>query len=117
MEEIVSIFLQFQITLKIYHWRTNSYSRHKASDSLIGSLNSHIDKFVEVMQGSRDKKISFSKKGRVDIINVNDKDIITVLKEFKAWFEALPLPEKDLQNIREELLADVNQTLYLFTLH
>ena len=61
MEEIVSSFLTFQVSLKIYHWQTLSYPRHKASDELFGSISEKIDKFVETLQGNRGNRFQFSK--------------------------------------------------------
>ena len=46
-EQIVKIFLQFLITIKLYHWNTLSYSTHKATDELYSKLNEGIDTFVE----------------------------------------------------------------------
>ena len=45
-EQIVKTFLQFLITIKLYHWNTSSYSTHKATDDLYSKLNEGIDSFV-----------------------------------------------------------------------
>ncbi len=38
-------------TIKLYHWKTTSYSEHKATDELHERLSGHIDTFVEVLLG------------------------------------------------------------------
>ena len=43
---IVKIFLEMLHMVKLYHWRTKSYSQHKATDELYSKLNDKIDKFV-----------------------------------------------------------------------
>jgi len=50
-EEIVQKFLVLLNTVKLFHWKTTSFAAHKASDELYSSLNSNIDKFVEVLLG------------------------------------------------------------------
>ena len=37
-DEIVRAFFTFQHELKLYHWQTKSYSRHKATDKLYEKL-------------------------------------------------------------------------------
>ena len=37
--------------VKLYHWKTDSFSQHKATDELYESLNLNIDRFVEVLMG------------------------------------------------------------------
>jgi len=55
------------------------------------------------------------------IRNFNDQEAPVLLKQAVAWM-TVKLPallnntDTDLLNIRDEILADLNQTLYLFTL-
>ena len=42
--KIVLTFLEFLNMIKLYHWKTRSYSQHKATDELYGRLNENIDK-------------------------------------------------------------------------
>jgi hypothetical protein len=37
--------------IKLYHWETLSFPRHKATDELVTNLDANIDKFVEVYIG------------------------------------------------------------------
>jgi DNA-binding ferritin-like protein len=124
MDDITTIvhnFLIFQTTLKIYHWQTKSFARHKATDDLHSSISENIDKFTETIQGSRDKRIKFTNKCNIKLINVTDSDGKKILVEFKRWIENdlttfIRKDETDLINIRDEILGDINKTLYLFTL-
>ena len=54
-KEIVVKFLQMLNTIKLFHWRTYSYPAHKATDDLYESLNSHIDRFIEILLGKNTK--------------------------------------------------------------
>ena len=118
--EIAAIFLNFRDNMKIYHWQTHSYARHKASDKLVDRMSDKMDKFVEVMQGCRDERVVMPAQN-VHLDNQNDNTIIELLKNFRRWLQAvlpryLQQEETDLFNIRDEILSDVNQALYLFSL-
>jgi hypothetical protein len=119
--DITFQFLYVINQMKIYHWQTKVYARHIASDTLIQSLLEKTDKFLETMQGSENKRILLnSKNSSIQLKNESDTSILKVLKSFKEWLEyKLPgyLTEEnsDLMNIRDDILGDVNKTIYLFT--
>ena len=120
--EIAMIFLSFRDHLKIYHWQTHSYSRHKASDKLVETMTDQMDRFLETLQGSRNLRLVVPLKRPFIIFeNQTDSSIVVLINEFKKWLNE-KLPEKlkpldnDLKNIRDEILGSVNQSLYLFTL-
>jgi hypothetical protein len=107
--------------LKVYHWQTHSYSRHKASDKFVDILSAKMDNFIEVMQGGRSTRLVMSTKDAVILDNHTDTSADTLLREFRIWLiKTLPSylkeDESDLLNLRDEILAEVNKSLYLFTL-
>jgi hypothetical protein len=61
-QDIICKYLEILNTVKLYHWKTYSYSTHKATDQLYEELNELIDEFIEVMLGKS--------KNRVDLIGV-----------------------------------------------
>ena len=123
---IVPMFLHMLNTVKLYHWKTTSYSTHKATDELYGSLNGNIDKFVEVMFGKREMG------GRAKLLNVpmiklsvysNNEAFTKQIESYKAFLMDFsdasafdPVMNADLLAIRDEILADFNQFLYLLSL-
>ena len=118
--EIALYFMFVRDQLKIYHWQTKQYSRHIASDSFVDDLSTKMDTFIEVMQGSRNERLQISKNA-FSFKNHDDSSVVMLLQKFKIWLvEELPsylIPtDTELLNIRDEILADVNKTLYLFTL-
>jgi len=120
MGKILMIFLQFRDQLKIYHFQTKSYARHKASDELAGVISEQMDLFMETLQGSRDNRLSITQE-HVQLDNLSDEQMLTMLKYFKEWLingiqPYLQPSDKDLANIRDEILGSVNKTLYLFSL-
>lgn len=117
-------FLEMLNTIKLYHWKTHSYATHKATDELYASLGEHIDKFIEILLGKAQNRITLRTK------HIALKDI-TSPQEFKREIDAYKsylvglnsnkaltsggMTNTDLFNIRDEILGDLNQFLYLFT--
>ncbi len=117
---IVVRFLHMLAQLKVYHWQTNVYARHAATDKLITSLTEKVDQFVEAMQGHDGVHTVLPSDTALRLHNIADGDAVTFLEQIKAFLTG-PLAATiagnvDLTAIRDEMLADVNQTLYLFTL-
>lgn len=122
MHIIHSIFY-FLNNLKVYHWNTKSYPRHKASDKCFNDIQILFDRFVEVYIGKYGRdKLFLHGGGNVDInVNskVNDKNITNLFKQTISFLNDIDLKsskDSDLITIRDEILATLNQTLYLFTL-
>ena len=115
---IVETFLGILNTVKLYHWNTYSYAKHKATDDLYSLLNEHIDKFVEIMMGKDEKRIpGFSKK----IVNDPKSNFKARIYEYREFLIDLNKTldkdrDTDLLNVRDEILGDINQLLYLMTL-
>ena len=105
--------------IKLYHWKTRSYAQHKATDELYDRLNSHIDKFVEVLLGKCESRIHMV-NGRIQLIDQNLKTFKSKIYEYRGFLVDLnkyfdSKQDSDLLNIRDEILGDINQFLYLFT--
>jgi hypothetical protein len=121
--EVALYFMYIRDQMKVYHWQTSNYARHKASDTFVDNLSEKMDKFIEVMQGSENKRLIVKKNNQYNLENINDKNINKMLNEFRDWLvgDLLNYLDKkkstaDLITIRDEILSDVDQTLYLFTL-
>lgn len=78
-QEIVIKFLEMLNVVKIYHWKTNSYTVHKATDELYERLNEHIDHFVEVLLGKDESRVDLMKVKTLDITDYNDISLFTPL--------------------------------------
>jgi hypothetical protein len=118
--QLVQFFFNIEHSIKLYHWQTKSFSRHKATDNLVESIHSIADRFMEVYQGKYGK-LSISNDLPVNVSVLNDsnatiylKDIATHLSNFESS-GMVSMNDTDLLNIRDELLATVNNTIYLFT--
>ena len=111
----VYFFFTVQLTVKLYHWNTTSFSRHKATDGLLDSLASGIDKYIEVFIGKYKVK-PLIENIKIKSEYLSDSGIIRLLELFQNYLEKLTIGDVSLLNIRDEILGHVNQTLYLFNL-
>lgn len=119
--EIVNLMLTLRNQVKIYHWETMKYARHKSTDDLVDKLDDSIDKFVEVYIGKYDRPKLTPRTGTIRLRNYDDVQAPALLTEAITWMTnrlptLLSKNDTDLLNIRDEILAELNQTLYLFTL-
>jgi len=115
-------FFNMREQIKLYHWQTKVYSRHKATDEVIESLDKSIDQYVEVYMGKYGRMKMSTETGTVRIRNLTEKSIIGFIKNCINYLnnelvKKLKENDTDLVNIRDEMLAELNQLLYLFTLH
>jgi hypothetical protein len=113
INEIVKFFFTLQILNKVYHWNTNLYARHIATDKFNSNLLSLTDKFVEVFIGRYKIKPVIT---NIYINSFDDNEIVSLFEDSKKYLENIKISDSDLLNIRDELLSEINQTLYLFTL-
>jgi DNA-binding ferritin-like protein len=119
-DKIVRIFIEMINAVKIYHWKTRSFSQHKATDELYGKMNDHVDKFVETMLGKDESRIKLLSKHTelYDFSNTfSFKERIYEYREFLISMSDCLKDSRDtdLLNIRDEILGDINQFLYLLT--
>jgi len=119
--KIALIFLAFRDQLKIYHWQTTSYARHRAADKIVSIITEQMDRFMETLLGSRNMRLKMPSRNSIDFVDQSDSDILTLMKEFKKWLlrdlpDKLEPFDKDLSNIRDEILGSINKTIYLFSL-
>ena len=116
--DIVTHLLTIRNQVKLYHWQTGSFARHKATDDLTAALDTAIDSFVESYMGRYGRpKVS----GSIKLHNFSDSAAKTfVAKQTKYLSTELPKKIKstdsDLLNIRDEILAELTKVSYLFTL-
>jgi len=122
-QTIVIRFLQTLNMIKLYHWKTYSYATHKATDELYSKLNDHMDSFVEVLLGKNGDRVNLTRIKSISLKDFNSvsdfKREVTNFREFLIGLNTNKtmqnMADTDLYNIRDEILGDINQFLYLLT--
>jgi len=116
--DIVTHLLTIRNQIKLYHWQTKRFARHKATDDLTVTLDTNIDAFVESYMGRYGRpKVS----GSIKLHNFSESAAAAfVAKESKYLERVLPTKirkgDTDLLNLRDTILGDLTKVSYLFTL-
>ena len=121
--EITVQFFEMLLLIKLYHWKTHSYATHKATDDLYSKINENMDKFIEVLLGKSGMRIDLMNKKQISLYDLNNQDqLINKINSFKGYLVGLTnnkamkiMSNTDLLNIRDEILGDMNQFLYLLS--
>jgi hypothetical protein len=122
-KEVTVIFLEMLMMVKLYHWKTFSFATHKATDDLYSKMNENIDRFIEILLGKSGQRTDLMNHKNMKLFDLNSPESLKKkIEEFKAYLVNLDYNEQlkkmsnsDLYTVRDELLADMNQFLYLLT--
>lgn len=115
LNDLIIVFFKHQLILKMYHFQTNLYGAHKASDTYLDTFSDNLDKFFEIAQGIYGKLNT--KKIHFNFNTLNDSNIFNELNNFVDFLNKIKnnINNTDLLNIIDEMLGNVNQLKYLFT--
>lgn len=120
MEEsmLMEKFLGLLGQIKVMHWATMSYAKHKALDELHGSLSDKIDEFMEVFIGKYKKQpiksFKITMPAHSDVSKI-DKYLETEresLRDLHSQFKKV----SELQNILDEMMGAFDRAIYLCNL-
>jgi len=122
-KEITVVFFEMLLMVKLFHWKTTSYPTHKATDDLYTKLNENIDSFMEVLFGKSGLRTDLMSNKNIRLIDLNSSEALKrEIEGFKGYLVGLNdnatmtiMANSDLYNIRDEILGDLNQFLYLLT--
>ena len=128
MDELNSLtirLLQVRNQMKIYHWQTKSYARHKATDSFLQKFEPLVDRLVEAIQGGLGIGIQFNSDTCVGVNDCSEDGAKDDAKDLLTNFRIVLINNNNYQSlfdhpefaqIRDDMLEVVDVTLYLFTL-
>ena len=124
---VIPLLLEFIHTIKLHHWNTQDYGMHKSIDDFHSNISSKADQFVEILltkaaYGGRNTLI---KPMSLHIRTFNDKHaFVLYLNDFNNFLVGLSSnhvfntpTNSDISAIKDEMLGDVNQLLYLLSLN
>jgi hypothetical protein len=122
-KEITIIFLEMLLMVKLFHWKTTSYATHKATDDLYSKLNANIDSFMEILFGKSGIRTDLMSNKNIRLVDLSSQESLKrEIEEFKSYLVNLnnnssmkKMSNTDLYNIRDTILGDLNQFLYLLS--
>lgn len=122
-KEITVVFLEILLMVKLFHWKTTSYATHKATDDLYTKLNANIDAFTEILLGKSGSRIDLMGNKNIRLVDLSSQESLKrEVEAFKGYLVSLndnkamqKMSNTDLFNIRDTILGDLNQFLYLLT--
>ena len=122
-KEITVVFFEMLLMVKLFHWKTSSYATHKATDDLYTKLNANMDSFIEVLLGKTGLRIDLMGTKSIRLIDLSSAESFKKeIEAFKGYLVSLNdnstmkrMSNTDLYNIRDTILGDLNQLLYLLT--
>ena len=122
-KEITVVFLEMLLMIKLFHWKTTSYATHKATDDLYTKLNANIDSFTEILLGKSGFRTDLMSNKTIRLVDLSSAESLKrEIEAFKGYLVSLndnkamkQMANTDLYNIRDTLLGDMNQFLYLLT--
>lgn len=112
--------LNFNTELRLHHWGTQSYSAHKAIGKLYENIDGLLDTFAETYMGTHGKNdineiktLTFNGPSKTSALNVLNSFEDYLMNELPNEIDST---QTALLNIRDEMLASIQQTKYLLTL-
>jgi hypothetical protein len=119
-EELVLKLVQIQNQFRFMHWQTKGDAKHRTYGMIYDTLEDLIDSFVEAMMGKYGRPV-FSETFSImfqDLSTVSLQQFVDGVCEFLISLSDKldPKMDSDLLNIRDEMLALINKSKYLFTL-
>jgi len=122
-KEITVVFFEILMMVKLFHWKTTSYPTHKATDELYTKLNENIDSFIEILLGKTGLRTNLMSNKTIRLVDLSSQESLKrEVEAFKGYLVSLnnnkamkTMTNTDLLNIRDTILGDLNQFLYLLT--
>ena len=119
--QTIQFFFTMREQIKLYHWQTGMFSRHKGTDDVLSTLDGLIDMFVEIYMGKRGRPSLTRTTNTITLRNMSEKAAVKFVKDCIQYLQttvpkSLKPQDTDLINIRDEMMGELNKLLYLFTL-
>lgn len=108
--KFIGMLFQSRDMMHIAHLQTTSFAEHKA-------LNAYYDGILELTDSFTEKYFGRNKRVEFVIPEAKNADAVSHLKDMQKLIEGERSNySSDLQNIMDEMIGLVNETLYLLTL-
>lgn len=108
--QFISTLLQSRDAMHLAHWQSGKYGEHKTLDSYYSGILDLTDSFVEKLFGQKGRIAIEIPATKVEMPVAHLKRLHKTITEERINYSS------DLQNIMDEMLGLINETLYLLTL-
>jgi DNA-binding ferritin-like protein len=116
----INFFLGLQSQLKIMHWQTKGYARHKSLDDTLGEFSDLVDTFVEEAMGKYGRFVLDDESKTIKLANLSELDpkamVKTVCEALNQFTDEFDSTDTNLLNVRDEMLGLFHKLNYLLTL-
>lgn len=106
----IGTLLQSRDAMHLAHWKSESYSEHKTLNEYYDGILELTDSFVEKYFGRQGRVTITIPETKVEKPVAHLKGLRTIIEKERENYTS------DLQNIMDEMIGLVNETLYLLTL-
>lgn len=116
-KELLQNAVQIQGQLKILHWQTESFAEHNAFGDIYDSVSDKLDRLIEVYSGKY-KRPKFGGVKSLTFADYENLKIDAFLEAFLDFMNNSFMAQQDaeLNNIKDEIVADIQKLKYLLTL-
>jgi hypothetical protein len=122
MKKILVKSLQLQNQMRILHWQTTSYAEHKAFGKFYSTADDILDTLIEAIQG----KFGRIMLGGIDAVQISDYSNLKLnvfIMDMEMFFTTEIFlcgldknRDGEIENILQELRAEIDKLKYLLTL-
>jgi len=119
--ELLIQLIGLQEQLRVLHWQTKSHARHVAYGEKYDSIGDLIDSFMEIYMGKYGRVEFDGEEGIIPLKNTKSLDLNGFFKSNLEFLMTLndkldDRKDSDLLNLKDEMMAELNQLRYLLSL-
>jgi len=116
----INLFLGLHAQLKVFHWQTKGFSRHKSFAKTRDTLEDLMDEFVEQAMGQYGRFELDDETKSISLINLSEAKpsqmAETICEALVQMTDQIDEKDTNLLNLRDEILGLVQKLKYLLTL-
>lgn len=118
LDSHINLLLGLSSQLKIFHWQTKGYARHKAFEKTRDTMEELMDQFVEESMGQYGRFTLNDETKTISLVNLSEirpADMIETICQVLVKMDN-EVTDTNLLNIRDEMLGTLQKLKYLLTL-
>ena len=102
----------------LFHWQTSSYAKHVAFGGFYDAYILLVDQLAESLMSKQERPVVG--KATIDLVDYSDEAVNLFLNEAYTLFQGpgaeICKDDSELQNVLDEIVAEINKLKYLLTL-